>query len=102
MRERLDEMEEETGETPAALERRPQLLAASQNMLYQAFLMLHMMRTSNGFGPNPITLIELNAYEDRFGKLPIDSDLLLKVVKQLDEVALKWIGDKLKAKSKVT
>jgi len=55
---------------------------------------LHMMRTGNGFGPNPITMGQMNEYEDRFGKLPVDSDLLLRLIKQCDEVALEWLRKK--------
>lgn len=53
-----------------------------------------MMRTSNGWSANPITLREINDYELRFGKMPIDNDLLLMVLKQCDEAALEWIRKK--------
>lgn len=73
---------------------------ASQAMVFQAFMLMHTMRTSTGFGVNPLTLQDLNAYEDRFGRLPIDGDLLIRVIKQLDEVALAWISKKMAEKTK--
>lgn len=75
-------------------EDRPQLVLASQWLIFNAFMLMHMMRTSNGFGPNPLTMAELNAYEARFGKLPIDDDLFVKIVKRIDGAALEWISKK--------
>lgn len=63
---------------------------------------LHMMRTSNGWGPNPITLREINDYEVRFGKMPIDDDLLLKLIKLCDEKALEYIRKKQTPKTTAT
>lgn len=67
-------------------------------MLLNCFMTLHMMRTSNGFGPNPITLGTIREYFDLFGPLPVDMDLLVRLLKQCDEAALEWIQSKAKAK----
>lgn len=90
-RKRLEEIEEESGETPPALERQPELKLASTGMLLQCFMTLHMMRSSNGFGPNPITLGMIREYIDMFGELPVDRDLLVRLMKECDEVALEWL-----------
>lgn len=71
-------------------------------MLFNCFMTLHMMRTSNGFGPNPITLGEIKDYLALFGQLPVDMDLLIRLLKQCDEAALEWIRDKAKSKETKT
>jgi hypothetical protein len=59
---------------------------------------LHMMRTSNGWGPNPITLREIREYIEMFGALPMDLDIAVRLIKQCDEAALAWIRKKEEAR----
>lgn len=94
--QRFLEIEEDTGETPASLEKKPSLPLASHNLLFLCFMTLHMMRTTNGFGPNPITLDEITGYNRSFGPPPVDFDLQVRLVKQMDEVALDWMASKRK------
>lgn len=91
--DRFKKIEEETGETPAVLESRPPLHLASHALLFEAFMMMHMMRTSNGFGPNPITMGMIKEYLDLFGSPPVDLDIFVKMMKRLDEAALKWLRE---------
>lgn len=81
-----------------ALENKPALTLASHGMLFNCFMTLHMMRTSNGFGPNPITLGMIKEYLDLFGSLPVDMDLLVRLLKECDEAALEWLRTTAKAK----
>ena len=96
--DRYEKIELDTGETPSALLSRPVLVLASHAMILQCFMTLHMMRKSNGFSPNPITLREIIDYQEMFGRLPIDKDLLLMIVKQCDEAALERLREKSKPK----
>lgn len=61
-------------------------------------MMMHMMRTSNGWGPNPITLAMIKEYIDLFGIPPIDLDIFVKLIKRADEAALGWLNKKAEAK----
>ena len=97
-RERLEALEEDTGETPQALEKRPELKLASHGMIFQRFMTMHMMRTSSDFSPNQITIGMMNENEARFGKMPVDDDLFLRLIKQCDEVALDWYRRKNESK----
>lgn len=65
-------------------------------MVFHCFMTLDMMRTSNGFGSNPITLGMISEYLNLFGSMPIDMDLLVRLIKECDEAALKWRADKSK------
>lgn len=69
-------------------------------MILECFLTLHMMRTSNGWSPNPITLREIKDYLDLFGRMPVDMDLLVRLIKVCDEAALAWFSKKTTEKSK--
>lgn len=70
------------------------MVLASHLRVFHCFMTLHMMRTSNGWSPNPITLDDIESYERRFGKMPIDDDLMVRLIKQCDETALAWLRKK--------
>jgi hypothetical protein len=53
-------VERQTGKTPAALEGPP--LPADAEHVWRWFLSLHTGRSSNGFGPNPISWADISAW----------------------------------------
>ncbi len=42
------------------------MLDVIEHGLWQAFQLLHLGRTSSGFGPNPISLSEIHSYMELF------------------------------------
>jgi hypothetical protein len=59
-RDMLLSVERQTGKTPAALEDLP--LPADAEHIWHWFLALHAGRSSNGFGPNPISWSDISAW----------------------------------------
>jgi len=57
--------------------------------VWQAFLRLSSARTSNGFGANPLTYLEIDAFcrltNQQFSNFELD------IIKQLDSLAMKHI-----------
>jgi hypothetical protein len=85
LREHLIKAWEAGGEKPARFDKYhlPELFEQS----WQDFLELHNARSSNGFGVNPISYLEIDAWT-RLNRITLSlSDI--KIIKALDNVFLK-------------
>lgn len=61
-------------------------LPDSMGYVWGWFIELHNARTSNGFGLNPITYVDMQAYFDLYQIVP--QDWQVQLIKQLDSIAL--------------
>ena len=67
--------------------------------IWQDFIQLNNKRTSNGFGVNPITWIELKSYYDLIQYVP--NQIELDILGKLDQIAMKAYAKQAEQQSKV-
>lgn len=89
----LQDMQAKTGETPAALLRRPPLRPDCE-LYYEAFLQLDQGRDSNGYGFNPIRISETLAWLTLTGTTGEEREKVLRLVQVMDQAFLKYQADK--------
>ncbi|MHB2265658.1 phage tail assembly chaperone [Aliihoeflea sp. PC F10.4] len=88
----LEKLAEDIGETPAALERRPEL-PAWLSFCWQAFWDLHTDRPSSFGGALPIPFSSVDRYAQRYGIGAVDHfDSFADVIRRMDRAYLKWAG----------
>lgn len=95
VRDHLAAIWRQTGVKPPELESAPFPEIFSQH--WADFLELHSARTSNGFGANPITFVELDAWVRLTGNTLTSTDV--KVIKMLDSVYLKFQAEQQASKA---
>lgn len=88
-----------TGETPPALQNKPEDPAPDVEFFLQAFFFLSNMRTSNGFGADPLSYLAVADYADRVGYSQ-DGDFFffVEVMQALDNAYLKHVSETQRSK----
>lgn len=89
-----------TGKVPPALQSRPEL---TKDILFyiEAFYFLCRFRTSSGFGPNPLSLLDIEAYARTIGYTSSeDFFFFAEVMSACDQVYLEDVQKRQNAKQR--
>ena len=97
LRAKLEQVEKQTGKRPKELD---ELVEFPASMMYQwsYFIALHNKRSSNGFGINPISYTEMQAYFNLIGYRPEEWEIDL--ISKLDSTVLQVHSEQQEKESK--
>jgi hypothetical protein len=86
---------------PDALRNKPELFP-DLGTIYEAFWILRQSCASSGFGPNPISMVELQAYLGTIPGLTLDEyDRMMRLIKVLDMEYLSICNNKMERDRKL-
>lgn len=84
--------QDESGKELPALRDKPKISLEISEIVV-AFKVLSAMRTNNGFGPNPLSLVEVKAYIDLVGLPWMGNQIFVELIAYTDRAYLKLVKE---------